>query len=319
MKKTRYFLFICMMIFSSYTLLSQNHISQYDGLRRYIGAKSVITLDSAKTRITYSLQYVPDSLEPKRIMKDRKVLLIGSKINHFYSYYVRQADLALTADFDKGKTSAPLKLPLDVLGEGYEIFSNYPNIGTRTIVESVTDLSNYQYEESTEFPQWTISEDTCTILNYLCQKATASFRGRNWEVWFSPAIPLNAGPWKLNGLPGLILKAADSRNHYVFECIGLEQLKGEKEPIFRRSSSHNNYAKCTREEYRKAQKQFYDNYVNALLSTGFNISIVDDRGNQLDWLETPDKKWEGRKMMWSTTVNVKDRYRKIPYNPIELE
>jgi GLPGLI family protein len=317
--KTNYYLLLvtCFLTAVSYVGKAQE-ISQYNDLRRYIGKGYVTTLDSAKTKITYSLQYVPDSLEPKRIMKDRKILLIGNKINHFYSYYVRQADSVLTADYDKGKKSAPIKRPIDVMGEGYEIFSNYPDRGTQAIIEPVTNLSNYQYEESAESPQWTICEDTSTVLNYSCQKATTRFRGRDWEAWFSPAVPLNAGPWKLHGLPGLILKAADSRNHYVFECIGLEQLKGEKEPILRRKKSNNDIT-CTREEYRKAQKQFYDNYVNALLATGFNVNIVDDRGNRLERLETLDKSIEERKIMWSTTVNMKDRYRKIPYNPIELE
>jgi len=290
--------------------------SQYSSVRKYIGKGTTTTIDSAKLRITYALDYMPDSLKPKQILKDRKVLLIGDTLSHFYSYYVRQADSALTADWDKGKSSAPIKRAANIQGEGYDIFINYPAAGRQTILESVTDLSTYRYEELVEIPQWVIGNDTCTVLSYLCQKATARFRGREWTVWFSTAIPLNAGPWKLRGLPGLILKAADSRGHYVFECVGIEQLRQKKQPVLRSNRRH---IFCSRAEYIKAQKNFYDNYINALLSLGFNVDVEDNAGKTIENLETPNKEFEERNYTWTISVNVADRYKKLPYNPIELE
>jgi GLPGLI family protein len=289
--------------------------SQYEGLRRYMGKKNIAVMDSAKLRITYSLQYIHDSTKPQQILKDRKILLIGDEMTHFYSHYVRLADSALTADWDKGKNSAPIKLPADVLGEGYDIYFRYSS-GKQTVLEPVTDLSTYWYEESVA-PQWVIGSETDTVLSYPCQKATTRFRGRDWTVWFSPAIPLNAGPWKLRGLPGLILKAADSKNHYIFEGIGIEQFRQKKQPII--TIGVHRAIKCSREEYRKAQKQFYENYINALLALGYNIYVQDDSGKTIETLATPNKEFEERNVSWSITVNVADRHRKIPYNPIELE
>jgi GLPGLI family protein len=290
-------------------------VSQYDGVRRYIGKKSIAVMDSAKLRVTYSLQYVPDSTKPQQILKDRKILLIGDDLSHCYSHYVRLADSALTADWDKGKASAPLKKPANVLGEGYDIYFRYSS-GKQTVLEPVTDLSTYWYAENDATPQWVIGSETDTVLSYSCQKATTHFRGRDWTVWFSPAIPLNAGPWKLRGLPGLILKAADSKGHYVFECAGIAQLRTKKQPIIMIGQR---IIKCSREEYRKAQKQFYENYVNALLALGYNVMIEDDTGKTIEMLSTPNKEFEERNVMWSIGVNVADRHRKIPYNPIELE
>ena len=317
----------CFFVFMGVHLLflcdvaAQSHISQYQSVSKYVGKGYTAALDTAKLKITYSLHYVPDSLSSNRVMKDRKVLLIGDKIYHFFSDYIRQADSVLTADFDKGKVSAPIKRASDIQGEAFDLYINYPNVGKQTVIESIATLSVYQYEEPVQTLLWTIGQDTCTILNYPCQKATTYFRGREWEVWFCIAIPIDAGPWKLHGLPGLILKAADSKNHYVFECIGIEQLRKTKEPILMQIKYRNNcdFLKCTREEYRKAQKQFYDNYVNSLLAMGINIFVQDDAGNTVEKLFTPNKRYEERGAMWTTIIKASDRYRKIPYNPIELE
>ena len=74
--------------------------------------------------------------------------------------------------------------------------------------------------------------DTSTILSYLCQKAECVFKGRRWIVWYSPEISSSEGPWKLFGLPGLILKAEDNRGHYLFTCTGMEQCHSYRPILF---------------------------------------------------------------------------------------
>ena len=74
---------------------------------------------------------------------------------------------------------------------------------------------------------WTITEDTLTVLNYPCQKATTKFRGRNYSAWFTLDIPIGDGPWKLCGLPGMILKAEDANGIFHFQAIGIEQTPNE--------------------------------------------------------------------------------------------
>jgi GLPGLI family protein len=70
--------------------------------------------------------------------------------------------------------------------------------------------------------KWTLFNETKQIGKYSCQKATTQFRGRDYTVWFTPDIPVRFGPWKLNGLPGLILEASDTLNEVYFFANSIE-------------------------------------------------------------------------------------------------
>lgn len=101
------------------------------------------------------------------------------------------------------------------------IYKNYP-VGKVTQT-SYFDMTDWRYEEDWEKPEWEMTDETKEVLGYQCFKATADFRGRRWTAWFAPEIPIQDGPWKLCGLPGLILEAEDSGNVYHFVANGLKQ------------------------------------------------------------------------------------------------
>ena len=63
---------------------------------------------------------------------------------------------------------------------------------------------------------WELLNETKNINSFHCQKARGHFRGRTYTVWFTNDIPVSLGPWKLNGLPGLILEATDSLNQFQY-------------------------------------------------------------------------------------------------------
>lgn len=93
--------------------------------------------------------------------------------------------------------------------------------------KSMRQLNTVLYlKEKKPHINWNISDSTKNIGNYPVQKATAQFRGRNYTVWFTPDIPLPYGPWKLQGLPGLILEAYDKSGHVNFSAteIDLEEM-----------------------------------------------------------------------------------------------
>lgn len=72
---------------------------------------------------------------------------------------------------------------------------------------------------------WSVTKDTKTIAGFNCFKATVNYRGRNWIAWFTPDLALSFGPWKLHGLPGLILEVYDETNRYIMRAVKIDYLK----------------------------------------------------------------------------------------------
>lgn len=109
----------------------------------------------------------------------------------------------------------------------------YKNIPEGKVTERCYfDMERWQYSEDWEKPEWAIGDSTNTILGYECVEAIADYRGRKWTAWFAPEIPIQDGPWKLCGLPGLILEAHDANNDYFFEAHGLVQNPSSEVGIF---------------------------------------------------------------------------------------
>lgn len=69
---------------------------------------------------------------------------------------------------------------------------------------------------------WHIEPDFRRFGAYTCQKAMGLFRGRTYEAWFAPDIPIPSGPFKLGGLPGLILEAKSTDGVVKFTFVRLE-------------------------------------------------------------------------------------------------
>lgn len=101
-------------------------------------------------------------------------------------------------------------------------------------------VTNYLVEEAPYKIDWSITQDTMNIAGMTCYKATAPFRGRNWTAWFNPEMPFQTGPWKLHGLPGLIVEARDDREDVIFTFAGFEVVKPQEVSQKKQKTDANN-------------------------------------------------------------------------------
>lgn len=96
-------------------------------------------------------------------------------------------------------------------------------------------------------------------MGYSCQKATTTFRGREFNVYFAKDIPIADGPWKLNGLPGLILEVASDDSIASF-FIQVKQIKFSKE----KKEYVNKYEKLNNITYVEFKSLYIEKYEESL-------------------------------------------------------
>ena len=144
------------------------------------------------------------------------------------------------------------------------------------------------YNEPFSEIDWLIVEDsTKTILDYQCIMARTDYHGRKWTVWFTPEIPMQDGPWKFCGLPGLIMEASDSSGQHSFTATGIEISTQPIFPIF-----NTEYEKMDRKEMLRALRHYRENG-NAMVkaATGSELgggvdTPVTEEYRKYDFLET---------------------------------
>ena len=237
-------------------------------------------IDRAYMKCLYRYVYLNDTLTGKT-KDDLLILQIGKSISKCFSHYSNQVD-SLSAlpngDMIIGKMID------DAMNSGEFMRGNYPHKRLKTYIYknypegrmTVTDgliLQDYCYVDSLHTQIWTMGDSTREVLGYTCQQATADFRGRRWTAWFATDIPVSDGPWKLGGLPGLILEAYDEGQQHVFTAVGLERVKDEP-IIFNRSFGDNQkFEQTNRLEFlRSKKKSLMDLNGYIQMETGIDLS-----------------------------------------------
>lgn len=177
--------------------------------------------------VSYNKHVVKDTLQPDQSYIDTEMILrLGNTTSMWVSPLKLWADSLRVNNFnlheqlyyEQNPFGSTEYKPLGGFEREY-VFKNMPK-GKITVYQGF-DLGSWIYSEEIEPQSWNYIDSTSVILGYECQLAECYFRGRQWFAWYAMDIPLSDGPWKLSGLPGLILDAYDNKRHYQFTAKGM--------------------------------------------------------------------------------------------------
>ena len=232
-------------------------------------------IDKLKYTITYRTKSVRDTTKTDSegrydYENDDMQLEVGEKVSYFYSATYRAYEEELRKSVDANN----IAIPTSTSARGsisMDFYRNYPT-GKSTYLDKVI-REKFRITEPLEQPQWDIIADsTKQILNYDCQMARCKFKGRTWTAWFAADIPLDNGPWKLCGLPGLILRAYDSKQQYIFDCVGMKQAKEDENITY--NSDFDKYATSSMKEFVDYQRKAVPEDI--LATQGIKIEVPEE-------------------------------------------
>jgi Protein of unknown function (Porph_ging). len=207
--------------------------------------------DSTYLKVTYRADCTL-AFDSKRQVNDRMCLRIGTHSSVFFSetaaHYEHIVDSLAAKGYSFGQLMGELqKYPKSM--QKYYVLKHYPDMKSLTFADKLISY-RFVYSEQMQIPQWTILAEKKEIAGYPCQKAEAQFYGRKWEAWFASDIPVQDGPWKLCGLPGIILAAQDSAREFIYTCISIE--KTERGSVI--GMPKKNYQKLTKSKFIEMEK-----------------------------------------------------------------
>lgn len=157
---------------------------------------------------------------------------------------------------------------------------------------------------------WILLPDKKVFQNYTLQKATTKFGGRNWIAWFANEIPFQEGPYKFQGLPGLIVELSDDKNNFGFKLIKSKKYSTTNEiNLLKRMFKKNLY--LDNEKYLKYKLAYYEDPF-AYLKNG-----------RVDWSQTEeillDNGTKLTKENLQSSTEIQKKLIKKYNNPIELD
>lgn len=230
-------------------------------------------VSDADIRIRYAFN--AEDLKDKSTWIDEGQLKIAPGMTDYSSYFVEVNEDSLAHWFDThGRNVAyPPARWLQGHRPDFWIEYQYSQITTKdgTLTEWATmprelESENLYYTERLPLFNWQIGSETATVCGYECIKATCHWRGRDFTAWFTPDIPVEYGPWKFGGLPGLIMKVSDKDGIYSFEAVAVEN---GCYPIYAPRGSK--YKLSTRDAVWKLQRELNENYFKTTGHAVFNI------------------------------------------------
>ncbi len=272
-------------IFSFFYFYTFSQETKFPNLYSFKSEKfSVEKYDTSILNVFYSFKS-KNPQRPNYNIESLCILQIGDNFSKFCDYNIIKKDSLLQKLNEKNVIIGNDISKLENYKEKWPVI-NLKNDNTKSIIYQNRVRNRYEYGENQPSIVWTLDNSTKKVLGYICNRATARYRGRNYIAWYTTDISKNNGPYIFEGLPGLILEISDDEDYVHFSAVAINDKSME---IYLRNEK--SIIKTSRKKFREVQKSYFENpgvfYGNAYNEDGSPM-VVKPRAS-------------------------------IPYNPMELE
>lgn len=181
--------------------------------------------------------------------------------------------------------SGNVQIEIDMSDGSSEDNKTYYDRSTNTVIEQRDFMGKlFLIQDESESMDWKVTEETDTILDKVCTKATAEMKGNkngqdvdiDIEAWFSSEIPVSLGPGSYRGLPGMILKVDFDNGFEIIEATEIDLSAIKKSAL----QKPNKGKKVTSEEYQaiveERMKMMQEQFGGSDNGNG-NVFIIEER------------------------------------------
>ncbi len=276
----------------------------------------------AIAKVHYEFKHVNDSTQRDQFIRDETVVYLNPRASYYTSYSSKR----MQDEVKKQMEDPGFDGTLNITTRSTPSSSSYLLDADQNKMTEVVSVASDKFAIPQTYPtqDWEILGEHKEIGGYNCQNAKTTFKGRTYIAWFTTELPFSYGPWKLHGLPGLILDARDTKNEVIFSYAGFDKIEDGKTSV----ALPQNVITTTAEEVKKIQEAFKANpqaYMqaqsgkNRTISVGSSGNMAVVRSSSGSGSGSPLGALDPSKIK-SFNISKDDKYKpsKVTNNPIEL-
>lgn len=236
--------------------------------------------DTAKVAVLYRLQYLRDSTKTDKYEEGETLLQISDNHLCFGDYHRILADslnnrLAESKKRKKDKAMAN-EHTKEVMATAF-YFKYATNLNNKRSRAQCWRINKYEYTDTVPQLNWKFVDGDTLIVGKPCKKALCSYGGRDYVAWYAESIALPYGPAMFGGLPGLIMKLADTKLNWIFTFSGMST---NAYPRTMYLNKPRKLRKVSKSEALTAYRNETENFTAIMVAAG-DLEMYDANGNKV--------------------------------------
>lgn len=239
-----------------------------------------VVLLAQNQRFSYEYKFVTDSTKMNEFNSELMYLDVAKKGSKFYS---QKKNIADSIHQDRVQKKMRDFTGIDYGSVPYVVEKSYPDF--KIDFFNNLDMNKYKVSDNRSM-NWKILPEKEKIGEFNAQKASLYFAGRIWTAWFVSDIPIQDGPYKFHGLPGLIIKIEDKTKSHSFVLKEIKKLTSDQEWVSdSEKNTFGNTIAIDQEKYKKQVVDFRNNPTKGMrqmLSGNTKVMMIDENGKPLD-------------------------------------